>query len=401
MGRRDQIVTATLEKGVVEIAWGDGHRSRYPGVWFSRTPDFRKSLAGSPGPEAEIPAAAQPTELCITESGDLRLTWSGLEKPGVKMGNESQHGAAWLRDHCPSQAERTRRRRHPILWDHGLRKNIPSENWDFLRTDPQAKLSCFEQLLDYGFCLLQKVPPQEGQVLEVARLFGLVSPSPYADDEAKPELENIRVDPRVPVNTRKANFLAPHTDTCWRTSLSGLIYLHCLEAHSRGGETLLVDGFALAERLRKSGPDAFACLSQTPLSFSANVSPEDQWQAMGKVITLDHDGAVAGIRYNRGSIQHFDLPLDLIEPLHRALCAWESCLMDEDHWLRLTLSPGDLLVIDNHRVMHGRTAFDPSAGARHLQTCSTRRDEFHNRYRALARDLDPTCTIQDLVLGVT
>ncbi|MCP4391344.1 MAG: hypothetical protein GY802_23835 [Gammaproteobacteria bacterium] len=37
--------------------------------------------------------------------------------------------------------------------------------------------------------------------------------------------------------------------------------------------------------------------------------------------------------------------------------------------------------------MHGQLAFDPQAGARHLQQCSVNRDEFHNSLRTLAARL--------------
>jgi gamma-butyrobetaine dioxygenase len=46
-----------------------------------------------------------------------------------------------------------------------------------------------------------------------------------------------------------------------------------------------------------------------------------------------------------------------------------------------------LLVIDNHRVLHGREAFDAAAGERHIQCCNVERDDFHNNYRRLAKRL--------------
>lgn len=48
----------------------------------------------------------------------------------------------------------------------------------------------------------------------------------------------------------------------------------------------------------------------------------------------------------------------------------------------------DGVLIDNHRVMHGRTAFDPSLGP-HIRLCHVPRDEFHGRLRELSRTLRP------------
>ena len=63
------------------------------------------------------------------------------------------------------------------------------------------------------------------------------------------------------------------------------------------------------------------------------------------------------------------------------------------------MNAGDLHVFDNHRVLHGRLAFAPQAGPRHLQQCSVNRDEFHNSLRVLAADLGHPAADQVLVGG--
>ena len=52
------------------------------------------------------------------------------------------------------------------------------------------------------------------------------------------------------------------------------------------------------------------------------------------------------------------------------------------------MASGEGILIDNHRVLHGRTAFDPASG-RHIRLCHVPREEFHGRLRELARRLDP------------
>jgi gamma-butyrobetaine dioxygenase len=50
------------------------------------------------------------------------------------------------------------------------------------------------------------------------------------------------------------------------------------------------------------------------------------------------------------------------------LTAGQARVLDEvlaaaqDCTLHVRLEPGDCLVVDNHRVLHGRTAFDPASG---------------------------------------
>jgi gamma-butyrobetaine dioxygenase len=44
-----------------------------------------------------------------------------------------------------------------------------------------------------------------------------------------------------------------------------------------------------------------------------------------------------------------------------------------------------MVVFDNRRVLHGRAAFDPATGHRHLQGFYVDRGEFDSRLRVLAR----------------
>ena len=77
-----------------------------------------------------------------------------------------------------------------------------------------------------------------------------------------------------------------------------------------------------------------------------------------------------------------DGDLDVFYRGRRWLTAW---LDHPDHQLRFRLEPGDALVMDNRRVLHGRTAFDPSAGVRHLQGAYIDHDGPDTLYRLAVR----------------
>ena len=53
----------------------------------------------------------------------------------------------------------------------------------------------------------------------------------------------------------------------YRSPVPGVQLLHCLANETSGGLSTLVDGFAAAETLRSSDPEAFQVLSQTPVRF--------------------------------------------------------------------------------------------------------------------------------------
>ena len=59
--------------------------------------------------------------------------------------------------------------------------------------------------------------------------------------------------------------------------------------------------------------------------------------------------------------------------------------MNPQNQIKIRLEPGEAVLVDNHRVLHGRTGF---SGARHLQLCSVNRDTFLSEMRVLERALN-------------
>jgi gamma-butyrobetaine dioxygenase len=369
-----------IEPDALSIEWADGHCSRFPAVWLRHAPGFPN--ARPPVREhGRFPRRRYRIKSAIeSPAGELEVLW---EPDQV----EARYPLNWLRSHCPSDKERQARRRPLALWDRGVGSRLPEiGDIDFQSRD-EARLDLFRKVLDYGFCLVRDVPLRDGEVQRVSELFGIVPSSPYSDDPRLRGVDRIRFDPARNTGGFTAHALLPHTDSCWRQSVNGMTLMHCLEAHPGGGESLLVDGFQVANRLRETAPEAFDLLSNVPLPFAAPVSSQDEWRAMGRVIHCDADGEVMGIRYNGNSIHGLDLPEHLLRPACESLERFEEILYDPELCFRMMLRPGDLLVMDNQRVLHGRTAFNPSDGARHMQSCIVDRDLFHNRFLALARRL--------------
>ena len=384
LDERARIRGIEREDGRIVVHWADGHDSTYHFAWlrhalffppFSERKDALErfgSLGGTAG------GTAEPQVVEATDGGDLRIVWA----PG---GPVTDYGAGWLREHCYSARARAGRRAPIELWGAAIAERLPQMDYQAVRGSDEARYALYRQVLKYGFSLLRGVPLEPESVVEAGGLFGLVRLSPYGQGDGRHE--NVRSDPKLNVGTRSSHALGPHTDTCWRLSLSGLVLMHCLKAQESGGESLLVDGFNVCERLRAEAPEAFELLRSVPLKFAASVNNGDEYRGFGRLISCDAEGRVVGFRYNENSIRTLDLPEDLIEPVYGALGKLEAIIFDPDFRLQWHLVPGDIIVMDNQRVLHGRSAFAPEAGERHLQHCSVERDVFHNNYRRLARDL--------------
>ena len=106
----------------------------------------------------------------------------------------------------------------------------------------------------------------------------------------------------------------------------------------------------------------------------------------GEKLFVDYSGD--GIRYFDRALAPLDCHPDMMDAMFNAIRAYNSRMVSSEFIAEIRVAPGDGMLIDNHRVMHGRTAFDPSHG-RHIRLCHVPRDEFHGRLRELSRTLDP------------
>ncbi len=211
-------------------------------------------------------------------------------------------------------------------------------------------------------------------IVDVANLWGPVRATNYGEifhvrAEANPT--NLAFTPRA---------LNVHTDNPYRRPVPGYQLLHCLVASDVGGVTVLVDGFRAAELLRDEEPGAFELLSTRSVPFRWSGDGFDL-RNRGPLIEVEEGGPEAGavraVRYNNRSAAPFDQPFDEMTAFYEAFRTFAQMLHREDLEYRFTLAPGECLVFDNERVLHGRHGeADPE---RYLQGCYLDRDWIHGR----------------------
>lgn len=244
--------------------------------------------------------------------------------------------------------------------------------------DPTARLAFLRDVLGHGYARLRGVPSAEGTVAAFLDSFGPVRETNYG------RLFDVRVRPDPGNLADSALALLPHTDNPYRQTPPDIQALHALVAAADGGATWLVDGLAVVAHLRAQAPEAFALLCEVPVRFAWR---DATWQldAAAPVIALAADGALHRLRINARSL---DRPLEP-DPVRRAgwWRAWdqlEACLSDPAFGVTFTLGAGEMVVMDNRRVLHGRSAFDGAAGERHLQGAYADIDGFRSQALRLA-----------------
>src|SRR5215510_13918505 len=353
----------------VTIEWADGRRSRFAAIWLlDNRPDGRHSPEGQRLFDvAELPE--EPTVVTATlAGGDLRVEFA----PG---GTSVLYAADWLRRYALDAASRAERQERRRLWDKSLAANLPSGRYAEVAQGGRALADWLRQVRDVGFALLTGVPTEPGMVCRVIELFGCVRETNYGRLFDVVSVEN-------PTNLAYTGLaLGNHTDNPYRDPVPQLQLLHCLEAAAEGGESIAVDGFFAAERLRREHAEDFALLTRHAVPFRYVETGKVDIQARAPLIELDGEGEVRAVRYNNRSAAPFDLPEEIVRPYYRAYRRFGRLLHDADALAGFKLAAGDLFIVDNQRVLHGRRGF--GRGRRHLQGAYSDKDGLLSTLRVL------------------
>ena len=144
-----------------------------------------------------------------------------------------------------------------------------------------------------------------------------------------------------------------------------------------------MDAFRIAEDLRIAQPEALTLLAGHPLRFRYRDRDTDL-EAEWPVISVDVRGEVSAVHFNTRSAAPLVLDPALVEPYYDAYRTFGRMLAAAEYQIRFRLEPGDLFIVDNLRVLHGRTGYS-EAGERHLQGCYADRDGLRSRLAVLSR----------------
>jgi gamma-butyrobetaine dioxygenase len=239
----------------------------------------------------------------------------------------------------------------------------------------------YESLLDfykYGFVIFENVPTQDNFIVNFANSIGSIRPTNFG------EFFNVKSKPNPNDLAYTSLPLAPHTDNPYRKPVPCIQLLHCIENEVGGGLSTLVDGLAVTEELKKEHPSFFQILTEIKVRFQFvddNVVLED-WAEM---IQLDENKRLKQVRFS----PRLDfVPLmdkEKLELYYAARNKISEMYNSEKFRIEFKLKPGDLLMMDNYRLLHGRTEYNANEGNRFLQGCYIDYDSTEGKLKHLKR----------------
>jgi gamma-butyrobetaine dioxygenase len=357
---------------VLQIAWPDGRRHRYHALWLRDNAQDAATRSAGNGQRLitllDIPASTRVVEARADDDGDtLRLRFEPEQR-------WIDFSAAWLARHAYDRGDPPRAPgwTAPAIerWTAASMppQRLPQVDWAEAGRDRDALGRWLAGVRRFGVARMSGTPTEPGTLCRVAELFGYVRETNYGRwFEVRAEVN--------PNNLAYTNLgLQAHTDNPYRDPVPTLQILACLQNTVEGGESVVVDGFAIAERLRTDDPAGFDLLARHPARFEYAGSAGVRLTSKRPMIELGPDGELLAVRFNnRSAAAITDVPFDAMERYYAAYRRFAEGVEDPAFAVTFKLQPGELFIVDNTRVLHARTAFSGS-GQRWLQGCYPDKD---------------------------
>ncbi len=352
----------------VELAWTSKQKARFHALWLRDNAPDGATRSSANGQRLitilDIPAETRLSAAEVSGSGDLTVTFA-------PEGKSVSYPAGWLADHVYDLAPD----REPgwvgpgiETWDGGLEAKTPSITHERGKTDRTEFGRWLAAIRRYGFGVMTGIPRTSGALIDVARMFGFVRETNYGLwFEVRAEVS--------PNNLAYTNLgLQAHTDNPYRDPVPTLQLLSCLENTVDGGDSVVVDGFRAARRLRDEDRRGFDLLARHCARFEYAGSAGVKLTAKRPMIELGPDGELIAIRFNNRSAAAFtDIPFADMQGYYAAYRRFAGIIEDPAMEVTFKLKPGELFIVDNTRVLHARKAFS-SSGTRWLQGCYADKD---------------------------
>ncbi len=356
-----------IEGGTAIAVKLSGKTHRFHALWLRDNAQDDKTRSAGNGQRLitilDIPAATRVTAATVGNGG--------LEVLFEPEGKQVTYTADWLASH--SYDETSSRAAgwadHTVTrWDRGLQSRVPVSTYADVVADRAALGRWLAAVRRYGFAVMTGAPTESGTLCKITELFGYVRETNYGRwFEVRAEVN--------PNNLAYTNLgLQAHTDNPYRDPVPTLQILACLENSVDGGDSVVVDGFKVAERLQHENARGFELLARYCARFEYAGSKGVRLRSKRPLIELGPDGELVAIRFNNRSAAAFtDIPYGDMPDYYAAYRRFAELIEDPAMEVTFKLKQGELFIVDNTRVLHARKAFS-SGGNRWLQGCYADKD---------------------------
>ena len=363
--REQSVADLVLARDALVVVWRNGDRTRIPYLWLRHN---------CPCDECVIRQTAERRFRIATVRCDLKASAATIDRDNDAIairwpdGHRSLFKGCFLDQlRCPHQP--------PLrYWD----ARFEPSRWDFnafLGSDQTAAMF-IEEFLATGACVLTGGPTEPNSAERLAARLGPVRETLFE------RIHNVVLDPCGYNIAHTAEEVPPHNDMVSYTWPPSVQALHMLVNDCAGGESVLVDGFLVAERLRQEQPALFETLCSVAVPFSL-FSEREVTYAVNPLVELDSAGALKLLRFSNQTMLAVPLSEPRLADFYHAYYELERRVCGADAQATLRLDAGEILLTAGHRVLHGRRPIS-TVGHRHLQDAYFEHDNVRNHLTHLA-----------------
>ena len=264
-----------------------------------------------------------------------------------------------------------------IKWNSSL-ENIKNFEYQENFFESREMYDLLVSFYKYGFVVIKNIPNNDNFIVKFANSIGSVRRTnfgEYFDVKSKQ-------DPNDLAYTSLG--LAPHTDNPYRNPVPCIQLLHCIESEVMGGLSTLVDGYTVTEDLKNENPDFYKILSEVKVKFKF-IDKEVILEDWSELIELDDDKSFKQVRFSPRLDYVPVLEKEKLDLYYKARKKLSEMYNSDKYRIEFKLVPKDLMMMDNYRLLHGRTSYEVKEGNRFLQGCYIDYDSTEGKLRHLKR----------------
>ena len=372
-----EISKVSKNGSALNVVWSDGEKSNFHFMWLrdncptAHDKDSRHRMFNI----LEVSTSIEPKTCKINNEGKLEIEWS--------EGNHiSYYDQEWLRNNCYTINNNKKYNSPYQLWDYSLQKNLESIRIDHdeIINSEEGLIKWLELLHYKGIAIVKNAPTEKESAFKVLNRI-----SHTRETFFKTPFEVVNI-PKPNNSAYTAHALRNHMDLPWFENPPGYQFLHCLINSAEGGDSSAVDAFEVADYLRKNEKEIFDTLINVSFKFKDKDYTQKSIRGYhAPAISLTKDNDYNDIRFSVATMDVLDCNPNLMEKVYKAHHRFGKLLHDDKFQIKFRLTPGDIFSFNNRRVLHGRTAFNPNSGHRHLQGYYIDRDEILGRLAYLKK----------------
>lgn len=368
------LAAAVVASGVARVRWSDGLELDAYALWLFENQmndvtieERSREMKFDP---ADLPDDSVLESVCVDTEGDLVASWAD--------GSTAAYHSGWLRHVAEQQHRPPAFMPEVVEWTTAELSQPPTHDGPAALIDDDALLGFLHDAVRYGLARIENLPVDKASLLALGERIGALRDTNFGVTWPV----SVDLKPTSTANTPLP--LPPHTDLPTRETPPGFQMLHCLVNTTTGGLSTMADGHAVVRRLREEFPADYHALCTLNWVFF-NRSPQHDHRWTGPLIDHGAPGMPLTIRAFHPVRGFPDMPIEDQPRAYAALRRFSQVAGSDEFQMRYAFRPGDLVLFDNRRTLHGRTAIDETGGVRELHGTYIDHDEIYSRTRVLTR----------------